>query len=169
MAKRVIIIQMGDQQIHLSQLPIRKNEAWRRRVFESEFKSLFLQFQKLQDIGDKEGAAIEVIIDLATKIFQNGPDVLIDLLTGYCPELSREYLENECYDQELIDAFVAVLRLAFPLENLLQIFNKMAIGPQMTKILKNSPLQNGGSPTKIPLTSHTSENTPLAMSEDTNS
>lgn len=169
MAKRVIVITMGDQTIHISQLPIRKNEAWRRRVFESEFKSLFRQFQKMQDLGDKEGAAFEVVLDLATQIFQKGPDILIDLLTGYCPELSKEYLENECYDQELIDAFVAVLRLAFPLESLMEIFKKISIGPQTPKILKNWPSANGGSQTKIQPISPISANIPLVTSDDINS
>jgi hypothetical protein len=150
MAKRKFTVELAGTEQVIEELPTRKQELWRQKVFDSDLQELFVTFQRFGTLDTTSLQLNKNMVDLIQPIFQKGPQRIAELIHDYCPKLSLDYLLDECYEPELINAFIIVVRLAFPFESLMEQFKKLNLnGPSTQPTLKNSPFQNGESATKI--------------------
>ena len=111
---REVTLTLGGREYHVTELPTKRNEAWRKQVM-----------AQLTDVADliqtapqteMTAAGIGQILRAVSGKVVGSVDIIVGLLFAYAPVLDadRERIEAECYDSELMDAFVAVLKLAFP-------------------------------------------------------
>jgi hypothetical protein len=70
-------------------------------------------------------------------------DEMVDMVFDYCPEMKadREWIEENAYDEELVSAFVEVLKISFPFLEAWALVR----GGKATPISTNSPTPNGAS------------------------
>lgn len=140
-------ITLGGVEYTISELPARKNAGW-RKAFEA-------QLGPLLSIVEQAGQGIEIqrsedllrIANQIGRVLVQSPDILIDLLFDYAPNLDaeRELILDTAYDSQLIGAFTAVLGLAYPFGGLARLASlasgSMANAGATTS--KNSPSVNG--------------------------
>lgn len=112
---RNTLVTLGGVQYTVNELPSRRAAAWRESMR-----------AKLGDVANLISAAPETDISssaaLANLVRSLGgtiigsTDTIIELLFAYAPALAadRERIEAECYDSELLSAFVEVVKLAYP-------------------------------------------------------
>lgn len=135
------IVKLGGQDYTIRELPARKNAEWRRR-FEVEAQPILGLIRTAAE-GQELGGAEDLmrIAGEVSKMLFEAPDKLYNLLFAYVPELDSETILDSAYDSELTEAFMGVLRLAFP-------FGALAgLLPRLTSSA------NGSSPTTTPTTS----------------
>lgn len=118
MNKKTVVL--GGKSYTICELPARKNAGWR--------KGLERQLQPIMSIVEQAGAGLELrnsddllkVVGQVSQLLVTAPDLLIDLLFSYVPELDadREALLDNAYDSELIAAFTTVLGMAYPFGSL---------------------------------------------------
>ena len=72
------------------------------------------------DLTDMQ--AVSGLIQQFSGLLYGATDILADLIFAYCPALNRDDIMDDVYDDELIDAFVKILRVAIPLDKLREMF-----------------------------------------------
>lgn len=117
-----ITVKLGGREYSIKRLPVRKSKAWRTR-FSSEFDRVagdILQLTNWETIS--LGDAKSAIIAGKDAIFRVLDEIAFELVCDYAPEIAqdRERIEDEAYDNEIVEAFVKVLGLAFPLDTLVK-------------------------------------------------
>lgn len=117
-----ITVKLGGRDYSIKRLPVRKSKAWRSR-FSSEFDRVagdILQLTNWETIS--LGDAKSAIIAGKDAIFRVLDEIAFELVCDYAPEIAqdRERIEDEAYDNEVVEAFVKVLGLAFPLDTLVK-------------------------------------------------
>lgn len=100
-------------------LPIRAAREWRAQ-FNARFAALTNLLANADQIELNSAADIAQLVGVARDVLVTAPDALFDLLCSFVPDIAtdRERIEVEAFDDEVITAFVEVLRLAFPFEGL---------------------------------------------------
>lgn len=112
---RMVVVELGEREFTIRQRSIRESKAWR--------ESLAGPFQEL--VGVLEGAGdlelsrlgdLAGLVRLVAGRVIGAVELVLDLLFEYSPELAseREWIEANAYDDEALDAFVEVLKLAYP-------------------------------------------------------
>lgn len=146
MNKRTLTL--GGQSYTVEELPARKNAAWR--------KQLEAKLAPILGIIEQAGAGLELrtnedllkVVGQVSQLLVTAPDLLIELLFGYAPELAanQETILDTAYDSELIAAFTAVLGMAYPFDNLAKLATSLASGstPKLSMPTSmNLPSPNG--------------------------
>jgi len=111
---REVTVTLGGREYHITELPTKRNEAWRKQVM-----------AQLTDVADliqtapqteMNAAGMSQILRAVSAKVVGSVDIIVGLLFAYAPalETDRARIEAECYDSELMDAFMQVLQLAFP-------------------------------------------------------
>ncbi len=145
MNKRTITL--GEKTFLITELPARRQAAWRRE--------LETKLEPVLGIIEQAGAGLELrsnddIFRLANsvgRLLVSAPDLLIDLLFAYAPNLSaeKETILDTAYDSELIAAFSAVLAMAYPFGSVAKLVS-LANGlttPPSAPTSTNLPSPNG--------------------------
>lgn len=114
-------VTLGGETYTIVPLPIKQSHAWRDRLA-VPFNQLTLALEGAADIEIKLSSADDIVAlvrSLAGTLI-GSIDTVLDLLFAYSPVLAedRERIENEAYDTEAIDAFIEVVKLAYPLGRL---------------------------------------------------
>lgn len=67
------------------------------------------------------------LLSQANSLVSGVLDQALDLLVSYSPSLERDrdYIVDECYDSQIVDALVEVLKLAYPFGSLVAQLGKM--------------------------------------------
>lgn len=135
-----------EKEYEIRTLPVKSARQWRKLVREplGRLNDLLgtiksdMTFETVEDMI----AAVQLIVPQLVPLLLDMQDEVFDLLVAYSPALQqdREYLEEHALDEQVIDAFLSVLRLAFPLELL-----KKFPGPAKSSTLPNLPSRNGES------------------------
>lgn len=96
------------------------------------------------DIDLGRALAIAPVLPMMVNGLLNSVDEVADLLFEYDPKLAaeRKWIEAHAYDEEIIAAFMEVLKLLFPITALWAMVN----GSRAQETSKNSHSQNGASP-----------------------
>jgi len=114
---RTVIVTLNDQEFEIQELRSRANAAWRKSLQEP-FEELAKTLETgLDTVTVADGAGIANIIQSAAGLIIGSVDKVIELLLKYAPHL--EEVAKDAYDSELMDAFVAVLGLAYPFGSLI--------------------------------------------------
>jgi len=128
---------LGGREYHISELPSRKNAEWRKRLAGpfGELAGL------LESSGDTEltPANIGAILRSISGIFLQSADTLVELLFAYSPELAkdRKHIQENAYDSEIMDAFIEVLKLAYPFGALIERLGRLASGSATARTSQN--------------------------------
>ena len=112
---RTVIVTIAEKKYTVEEMRSRANEAWRKRLQEP-FGALVAQLEGAADTDVSSPRAIATLVQDTAGALLRSPDTLRELLLEYSPALAaeRERILEEAYDSELLDAFVQVLKLAFP-------------------------------------------------------
>lgn len=115
---QIITTTLGDQEYTISELPARKNQAWRQKLTESfgGLANILAIAPGIElDKPDQLPRLMEILTTAAGNL-AGSVDVVAELLFAYSPELgqNRETILDGCYDSEIIRAFAGVLTLAYP-------------------------------------------------------
>jgi hypothetical protein len=117
---RTAIVTLGGVEYTIEEAKSRRNSAWRASL-QAEFGPLFDVLLGSQTIQlESTDDLLKVVSTLAPSILAS-VDKISTLVFGYSPALAldRERIAEEAYDGEVVDAFLAVLGLAYPFGGLL--------------------------------------------------
>ncbi|MEI8164809.1 MAG: hypothetical protein WCG26_00460 [Chloroflexales bacterium] len=142
---RTLTLTLAERDYAVPVAAIKQTRAWRAQLKAPLDDLLALVSTNLT----VELAALSDLIGLADKflpVLMDAPETLFNLLVAYAPllEAEREFLEANAYDDEVVTAFLAVLKVVFPLEVLTGL-----LGPASPATLKRlpTPLGDGTPPT----------------------
>jgi hypothetical protein len=116
MAQRIITVELGDHTYDIPVAPIKRAKAWRKKLRQP----LDLILGTIQQAFTLEIAKVDDLLKIGEQLIpalMEAPDTLLDLLLDYAPALKSEraYLDDHAVDEQVVDAFLAVLKVAFPL------------------------------------------------------
>lgn len=168
-----VTVTLGGRSYAISEKPMGINGAWRKKLRATSVMQLFESLDGLVDdlvvaiadvrrekieSADEDGNSVEgfrfdigkmfaVLRNLPTLVngLASSVDDIIDLLFDYEPKLrtERKWLEENAYDEEVIAAFIEVLKLTFPIMALWGLLSTNGSRAQQTAT--NSHSQNGAS------------------------
>ena len=112
---RSIEITLGGQTYIVRELPVRKNAGW-RKALGVPFAELVQTLQAAPDSRIDTPRDLAELVKSLSGLLIGSIDTLVDLLIAYSPELTaaRAAIEENAFDSEILEAFAAVLGLAFP-------------------------------------------------------
>lgn len=134
---------IAGQEYEVVELPMRRNAEWRHQLQDAlmPMADLMQQSQTVSMDANSAGDVVGIIRKAGLMLIES-PDTITDLVFSYAPELEKDrdrVLEN-AYDSEVMDAFTAVLRLAFPFGRLLSTVRALAAsGASPTATQTTSP------------------------------
>ena len=150
---RSTTIKLGDEDAELHQRRTRESSAWRKSL-EAPARDVIGRFTKIidwQSVDLANGEGVSALASAAIPLLTDSLDTIRELVAGYAPELTDRL--DDAYDDEVIAAFVEVLRLAFPLTGLAGTVGLLRNpGSAMPATSPNSPSANGVSGTTISTT-----------------
>jgi hypothetical protein len=112
---RTIEVVLGGQTFTVRELPVRKNAGWRKQLAEP-FAELVQRLAAAPEAKIDDAKSLADLVQSLSGVLIGSIDTLVDLLLAYSPELThvREFVEENAYDSEIMEAFTGVLGLAFP-------------------------------------------------------
>ena len=121
MTIRTITVSLGGQTYEIQPLPIRKSRAWREKL-QGPFTQLVDVLASASKIELTDGAQLGRLISIVQSTLLGSVDLVLDLLFDYSPALQadRERIEEYATDDEALDAFLEVLKLAYPFGGFLE-------------------------------------------------
>lgn len=137
---RTISLTLAERSYEIPMAPIQRAKAWRKQLRAPLNELLALVSAnisvELNSVADLVAMAQQLI-----PVLMDAPDTILELLLAYAPALKaeQEFLEGNAYDDELVTAFLAVLRAAFPLDRLSSL-----LGPAKPATSTSSPAPSGG-------------------------
>jgi len=105
----------------------RANAAWRKSLREP-FDELTKTLEGAPDVSLTDGAGIAGLLQSAVGLVAGSVDTIVKLLLEYAPQL--EEVSKDAYDSELMEAFGAVLGLAYPFGNVIAKIRSTVSGPK---------------------------------------
>lgn len=108
---RTETVTLAGTEYEIRELPLQRNAEWRQLVAEKyqELAELLGETQR-EDLA-LSGNVIALLRRGGDLVFQS-PETLVELVYAYAPELKTA--DDDVYESELMEAFAACLRLAFP-------------------------------------------------------
>lgn len=144
---RQVEVTLGGRKYTVVAPPIRQSKAWREKLA-IPFASLTIALETAAtaELDVRHLASISDLVKRFSGVLIGSIDTMLDLLFEYSPALAsdREWIEENAYDDEALEAFTAILSLAYPLGTLGQILS----GPTVSRTSSNSRSRSGGSGTK---------------------
>lgn len=128
---RSAIVTLGGVQYTINELPSRRAAQWRQSM-QIKLGDVSALIESAPETDISSGVALANLVRDVGSTLIGSTDTLVELLFAYAPAMAadRERIENECYDSELIAAFVEVVKLAYPfgqLANLVARFDRGAV------------------------------------------
>lgn len=126
---RTAIVTLGGVQYTLNELPSRRAAEWRKSVQE-KLGDVSALIESAPGTDISSGAALASLVRSVGSTLIGSTDTVIELLFGYAPALAadRERIEAECYDSELLSAFIEVVKLAYPFGQLASLVARFGNG-----------------------------------------
>jgi len=111
---RSVTVTLAEREYTICELRSRQNEAW-RAALKTRFESVAALIENTPATELTTAGVGGLIRNISNVVLGSIADVR-ELLFEYAPELAqdREYIEEEAYDSDLMNAFTEVLTLAFP-------------------------------------------------------
>ena len=138
-----ITVTLGGRPYTVKQLPMRPEANWRKKLQE-QLAPIVDLIANYNQIELNTPADVVGILQRITPALLNAPDIMLDLVLAYSPALmmEREWIADNAYSQEVMDALLAVVRLAYPFEPLLKMAQRYApksgSAPQPSKTTSTS-------------------------------
>jgi hypothetical protein len=121
-----ITVELAGKEYAISPLPIRKAREWRKQFEEiiadiSELLSTVgeyvdVEFENTQAMVSTIGSLVSGNLSKVAGYLLGSADIMAEAIFTYSDELAkdRERIEDEAFDDELVQVFLAILKLAFP-------------------------------------------------------
>ena len=126
-----IQITLGGVSYTVHPLKIGASKKWRECSFKPLVESAKTVIESFLAAKDSQATVpLSNLADAASWLVIEAFDASFDAVCGYSPEIGadRERIYDEAYDVEVIDALVAVIKLAFPLSKAAEILG-MSLAP----------------------------------------
>lgn len=109
-------IMLGGREFVLAELPRLQNADWRVEL-ESKLEPLINLISGVNKLELNTAADIDWLVQSLRGVLLKAPDVLVDLVLSYSPELreQEEWINLHVYESELIPAIQEVIAMAYPL------------------------------------------------------
>ena len=132
MKTETIII--GEKTYVVREAKRKANANWRKR-FQAEFTDVAALLEGLPHTDLTAQALGGLLHQIIAKV-GGSVDTLAELVFAYSPELAadRETIEEEAYDSEIMAAFTAVMKLAYPFGSVIQTMNGLVALGQKGKL-----------------------------------
>ena len=136
---RTLTLLLGDRTYTVPVAPIKRAAAWRKRLQGPLNEVLSLLTVDLAALSGVQ--ELTALMQKFYPLLVSMPETLLDLIYAYAPalEADREVLDETVLDAEVIEAFIVIVRVAFPLERLTGLLGS-ANPPTLTSL----PAPNGG-------------------------
>lgn len=128
---RTITVELGEQKYQIRQLPRRASREWRERFAQPverlvgavEYTGELLSSSEFeqQDLGMVIRQVGGSLMGGLSQTLLGSMDEIAEMLYAYSPELAadRERIEDCAYDDEVLAAFLEVLKMAYPFSEIL--------------------------------------------------
>lgn len=140
-------VTLGGRDYTIAAAPIRQSKLWREKLA-LPFSSLTIALETTSKVELDVGQLMDMadLVRRFSGVLIGSIDTMLDLIFEYSPvlEQDREWIEENAYDDEALEAFTKILALAYPLGQLMSIIS----GPSVSKTSSNSPSRNGASGAK---------------------
>jgi hypothetical protein len=133
-------VSLGGQAYTVVELKRKANSVWRQKL-QAEFADIAQLIGDLSNIKIKDGEALKNVMVTVTSRVSSSLDLALELVIAYSPALEndRDRIIEEAYDSEILQAFVAILGLAYPFGSVLSTISGLAgLGRQAQSIGANS-------------------------------
>lgn len=113
--KHVAIIYLGERRYEVVPLTLGKSQAWRKE-FNVPVGELVAAIQQLPEVELTDLAALGQLVSTLQGTLLGSMEMVFDLLCKYSPEVAadKKYILENATDDQVMLAFVEVLKLAFP-------------------------------------------------------
>lgn len=137
---RTIPMTFGDRTYEVPMAPIKRAKAWRKQLRQPLDELLGLISTDLLNVELSSLQDLVATVNKVLPVLLEATDTLLGLLYAYAPTLKadREFIEEQGYDDQIVDAFLAVLKVAFPLGRLAAL-----LGPEKSETSKSLPAPSG--------------------------
>jgi hypothetical protein len=143
-----VVIVLGEKKYTIEELARRKNAAWRERL-EETLKPLVEILQAAPNVNIQNLDDVSALVSNASGLLLGSIDRIVEALLAYSPQLERdsEWIGENCYDSEIVEAFTKILTLAFPFDSLVAAFRSPlpTSGSNRRAMLTNSAAASGES------------------------
>lgn len=108
-------VTLGGKDYGVKPLRYRESKAW-RETLAGPLGQILSLLRDGPNVELTDLQAVAELVNVAGQTVLTAPDLVLDCLMDYSPELAadRSRIEQEAYDAEIVTAFVEVLKLAFP-------------------------------------------------------
>jgi hypothetical protein len=119
-------VNIAGREYEIAALTIRQSRAWR-----TELESLFDGVASILSSGDTritDKGSVQALLGQLKDLIVRAPDKAAELLYRYAPNIAadKEHIEENGFDEEIIAAFLEVLKLAYPLGGLTRLLSGLA-------------------------------------------
>lgn len=124
---------LGGKEYSIKRLPVRKSRVWRAQ-FNAKLDTIIGDILELTNLKALDMGDLSAVVTAGKNAVIGLLDEALDLVCEYAPEIAqdRERIEEEAYDNEVVEAFERILGLAFPLGSLLKRLNLNGLTDSLT-------------------------------------
>lgn len=113
-----IEVAIGGKEYAIKELPRKENRAWRAKL-QDKLGPLMDMIQALPDFEINKAGDLVGLISKASGMLLNSIDDVVDLIVSYSPALQKnQHVLDSAFDSEILGAFGAILKLAFPFDSI---------------------------------------------------
>lgn len=128
-------VTLGGREYMMAELPLRKNAAWRQQLGAEleQWGNLLGQTNEV-DLNNLSG--VLPVLRRAGDMVLQSPERIAELVFAYCSDIAadRETILDNAYESELVEAFSACVKLAFPFGKLTSLVTQFAATGSVPKV-----------------------------------
>lgn len=128
---RTETVKLAGKEYEIRELPLRRNAEWRQRVGET-FQAFAGLVGETQQMELADTANVLELVRRGGEMVFHAPDTIVELTLAYSPDLQKA-LAGDVYESELMEAFAACLRLAFPFGRVTRLLGSLMINGSVPK------------------------------------
>jgi len=120
-------VELAGQEYVIEELPLRKNAEW-RQLLNAELQEWADLMGNAQEVDATNLTGVLPILRHASDMVMQSPERIAEMVFAYSDAIGtqREHVLDHAYESELVDAFMACVRLAFPFGRLTRLVTQLA-------------------------------------------
>lgn len=132
---RTETVTLAGREYVMAELPLRKNAAW-RQLLGAELEQWGELLGQTNEVDLSNMGGVLPILRRAGDMVLQSPERIADLVFAYCAEMAadRETILDNAYESELVEAFSACVKLAFPFGKLTTLVTQFAATGSVPKV-----------------------------------
>lgn len=137
-------VTLGNHEIALTKLPHRANKAWKAEL-KAQTAPLLPHIATLggaDSVNLTDEQQVRHLFDTLLAMLDDVPGIALNLLQAYAPEQIDDTVADTAYDEEILTAFLTVVRHAIPLDELKAVIGLLSGEMPQATTTTNGPQQN---------------------------